>query len=429
MSMEGLSGSIDTYRPRVVDDELDALFPHLPAILLDGPKGVGKTATAIRRCATVRRLDQEAEARIVRADPTVIAADPTPLLVDEWQRVPGTFDQVRRLVDADSAGGRFLLTGSAPTTQTHSGAGRITTMRMRPMTLPERGVLTPTVSMADLLNGSRSLHGRSALGLHGYVDELVAGGFPGMRGLTMRALNRQLDSYLERIVDHDLAEAGLVVRRPATVMAWLRAYAAATGSSASWEKVRDAATSGVADKPAKTTTISYVELLTSLRILDPIDAWMPSHNHLQTLTQQPKHYLADPALAVRLVRRGATQLLQGDDPQTVVPRDGGFLGAAFEGLVALSVRVFAQANDAQVGHVRTEGGRHEVDFVVESEHGVLALEAKLTSAVDDDDVKHLRWLRDRLGDECIDAAVVHTGPEAYRRPDGIGVIPLALLGP
>jgi predicted AAA+ superfamily ATPase len=418
------------YRRRVIDDELDALFPQLPAILIDGPKGVGKTATASQRCLRVRRLDVEAEAQVVQADPGVIAADPTPLLIDEWQRVPGTFDVVRRLVDADPSGGRFMLTGSAPIAQTHSGAGRITTMRMRPLTLLERGVEVPTVSLASLLGGSGStIRGRTQVGLAEYAHEVLAGGFPGLRHLNGSALNRQLDSYLDRIVDHDLAEAGLIVRRPATVAAWLRAYAAATGTTASWEKIRDAATSGIGDKPAKTTTLRYIEMLTALRILDPLEAWAPSYNRLRTLTQHPKHYLADPALSGRLVRRSATQLLRGDAPDTVVPRDGGFLGGLFEALAALSVRTFAQRCDARVHHLRTEGGRHEVDFIVEGDSGVVGLEAKLASAVTEKDVKHLMWLRERIGSDCIDLAVLHTGPEAYRRPDGVAVIPLALLGP
>ena len=312
------------YRRRVIDDELDDLFPHLPAILIDGPKGVGKTSTAIQRCSSIRRLDEEAEARIVRADPKVIGRDETPLLIDEWQRVPGIFDVVRRLVDADPVGGRFLLTGSAPTVQTHSGAGRITTLRMRPLTLSERGVVVPTVSTAGLLAGTAIVQGRTGFGLSDYVEEILAGGYPAMRGMDARSRLRQLDGYLDRIVDHDLAEAGLVVRRPATVMAWLRSYAAAIATTASWEKIRNAATSGISDKPAKSTTLPYIELLTALRILDPVPAWVPSNNHLQALTQQPKHHLADPALAARLVRRSATQLLQGNEPNPVVARDGGF---------------------------------------------------------------------------------------------------------
>lgn len=417
------------YQRRVVDQELDELFPQLAAVLLDGPKGVGKTATAQRRCRTERYLDVDAERLVVAAEPSVISGDPRPVLIDEWQRVPGVWDAVRRLVDGDGAGGQFLLTGSAPSTQTHSGAGRITTMRMRPLTLIERGVEVPTVSLAGLLAGTAGVSGRTDVSLTTYVEEMVASGFPGFRSLSGRALTRQIDSYLERIVDHDLAEAGLVVRRPETVMAWLRAYAAATGTTASWEKIRTAANTGVDGHPARTTTQPYIELLTALRILDPVPAWTPSNNHLGALTSMPRHYLADPALSARLVRRSATQLLHGDHPDSVRPRDGGFLGGLFEALTALSVRVFAQGCDARVYHLRTERGTHEVDFIIESDAGVLAVEVKMSAAVSVDHVKHLVWFRRAAGPECIDTVVLNCGPEAYRRPDGVAVVPLALLGP
>jgi predicted AAA+ superfamily ATPase len=417
------------YQRRIVDDELDQLMPHLPALLLDGPKGVGKTSTAAQRCASERRLDQEATRAVVAADPTIIAIDPRPLLLDEWHLVRPVWDVVRRLADADPTGGQFVLTGSLPDRQTHSGAGRITSIRMRPLTLPERGVDVPTVSLSSLIDGGADIGGRTSVGLAAYTDEMLAGGFPGMRHLPGRARNAALDSYIARIVDHDLPEAGRAVRHPTTVLAWLRAYAAAVGTSASWEKIRTAAVTSTDANPARTTTLPYIELLTSLRVLDPIPGWVPTGNHLRNLTASPKHYLADPALAARLVKRSATQLLSGDTTDTVVPRDGGFLGGLFESLVALSVRVFAQHCDAEVHHLRTESGRHEIDFIVEGAAGIVAIEAKLASAITDRDVKHLLWLRNALGDRCVDTVVVHTGPEAYRRPDGGAVVPLALLGP
>src|SRR5262245_6667563 len=108
------STPLRTYTPRTIDLELDDLFGELPAVLLDGPKGVGKTTTALQRCRSARRLDVNAEREIVAADPSVIAHDDPPLLINEWQRVPEVFDAVRRLVDDDPTGGRFLLTGSAP---------------------------------------------------------------------------------------------------------------------------------------------------------------------------------------------------------------------------------------------------------------------------------------------------------------------------
>ncbi|MEZ5310120.1 MAG: DUF4143 domain-containing protein [Microthrixaceae bacterium] len=417
------------YQRRIIDDELDELFPQLPAVLLDGPKGVGKTSTAEQRCVTVRRLDVEAERQVVAADPSVISSDARPLLLDEWQRVHPTWDAVRRLVDADPSGGQFILTGSAPTKESHSGAGRITSMRMRPLTLPERGVAEPSVSLAALLGRNGDVGGRTEIALADYVAEMVAGGFPGLRHLEGRALTRQLDSYIERIASHDLPEAGFAVQRPATVMAWLRAYAAATGTTASWEKIRTHATVSADAHPAKTTTQPYIELLTALRILDPVPAWIASNNHLGVLTQAPRHHLADPALAARLVKRSATRLLRGDAPDPLQPRDGGFLGGLFESLATLSVRVFAQASDARVHHLRTEMGRREVDLIVETDEGVLGVEVKLAAAVGDSDVRHLVWLRDKLGEECIDTLVLHTGPEAYRRTDGVAVVPLALLGP
>ena len=417
------------YVHRVVDDDLDELLPQLPAVLLDGPKGVGKTETAARRCRTVRRLDIGPEREIVAADPFVLRGDPRPVLVDEWQRIPEVLDAVRRLVDEEPSGGRFLLTGSAPTGATHSGAARITTVRMRPLALSERIGTTLGVSLGALLSGESEIGGRCLLGLSDYTDEIVASGFPGMRHLTGRALTAQLDSYLDRIVDHDLPEIGLQLRRPATVLAWLRGYAAATATTAAWEKIRDAATAANGDKPAKTTTLPYIELLTALRILDPLPAWLPTHNHLSSLTEAPKHHLADPALASRLVRLGATKLLAGASPGALVPRDGTYLGALFESLAVLSVRTLAQRHDARVYHLRTRGGRHEVDMIVEGDGGFVGLEVKLSATVGDRDVAHLRWLRQQLPDQCADLVVLTTGPEAYRRKDGVAVVPLGLLVP
>ena len=424
---------VSGYVRRVIDRELDELLPDLPAILLDGPKGVGKTETALQRAGAVYRLDDPAQAAIVAADPAVMLDDTPPVLIDEWQRVPHVWDAVKRRVDTGLAGGQVLLTGSAVPAggyATHSGAGRITALRMRPLTLGERGLAVATVSLGELLTGELgALSGSSGLTLQNYTDEVVNSGFPGMRHLPGRALRTQLDGYVTRVVEHDMTQAGLKVRRTATVLAWLRAYAAATSTTSSYEKIRDAATTGIADKPAKTTTIPYTDVLTALRVLDPVPAWTPSMSRLQRLTSSPKHQLADPALAARLLEVDARALLRGAPGSVALPRDGTLLGALFEALVTLSIRVYAQACEAEVFHLRVESGRHEVDLIVEGADGrLVAVEVKLSPVVDDDDVRHLQWLRKRAEDRVADAIVVTTGPKAYRRPDGIGVVPLALLG-
>jgi predicted AAA+ superfamily ATPase len=424
--------SVEPYRRRVIDNDLDSLFGALAAILLDGAKGVGKTTTGRQRCVTYRRLDRSAERAAVEADPAIILGDPRPALIDEWQRVPEVWDVVRAHVDDDHTPSQFLLAGSLPGKGTHSGAGRIAALRMRPLSLPERGASSPTVSLAALLDGGRPvISGRTTMALDGYVDEIMAGGFPGLRHLSGRALQTQLDGYIDRIVDHDMPEAGYNVRRPDTVRRWLRAYAAATATTTTFEKIRDAASPGSGGQPpAKTTALGYTELLTRLRILDPLEAWRPGNGHLRRLGASPKHHLVDPALSVRLLGRTKQHLLIGDDgPAGAIPRDGTLLGGLFESLACLSVRTFAQATGGSTYHLREKDGRREIDFIVERDARVLGIEVKLSSAIDDKDVRHLLWLADEMGEDVADLVVLTTGPEAYRRPDGVAVVPLALLGP
>lgn len=421
------------YLRRIVDEELDELLPALPAIALEGAKGVGKTETALQRAATVYRLDDPAQQAIAEADPEQLLTGPRPILLDEWQRVPAIWDAVRRAVDAGAAPGSFLLTGSASPTHppTHSGAARVVTVRMRPLSLAERGLEPPTVSLQTLLGGGRpALQGTTDITLADYTREIVGSGFPGLRHLAGRPLRAQLDGYLSRIVDTDFVELGQAVRRPQVLRRWMAAYAAATATSTSYETIRDAATPGEADKPAKSTTIPYRDTLERLWIVDPVPAWTPARNPIARLTRAPKHHLVDPALAARLLGIGAEALLRGQEAGPALPRDGTLLGHLFEALVTLSVRVYAQAAEARVGHLRTAGGQQEVDLIVErDDQRIVAVEVKLSRAVGDQDVRHLHWLRERLGDDLLDAVVVTTGPQAYRRPDGIAVVPAALLGP
>lgn len=148
------------------------------------------------------------------------------------------------------------------------------------------------------------------------------------------------------------------------------------------------------------------------------------------LAQPPKHHLADPALAIRLLGLDVDALLGGQEGDVAFPRDGTLLGHLFESLVTLSVRVYAQAAEARVRHLRLHGGRREVDLIVErGDQRVLAMEVKLSGSVDDDDVRNLLWLREQIGADLLDAVVINTGPRAYRRRDGVAVVPAALLGP
>lgn len=312
----------------------------------------------------------------------------------------------------------------------HSGAGRIASFLLRPMSLAERGVSEPTVSMAALLEGGGAkISGHCSLTLPDYVEEILRSGFPGIRDLPEPARSMQLDSYLARMVDRDLPEAGVRVRRRHTLLAWLRAHAAATATDASHTAILNAATPGESDKPARQTVKIYREHLENIFVLDPLPAWIPSFSPLKRLTLASKHHLVDPALAARLVGVGAGGLLRGEGPR-IQPDTGTWVGALFESLVTQSVRVHAQPIRATVSHARTKNTDHEIDLIVESDDlRVLAIEVKLAGAVADADVRHLNWLKGQLGDRVVDRVVINTGPYAYRRQDGVAVVPLGLLGP
>lgn len=413
------------YLARTIDAELNELLPLAPAIALDGPKGVGKTATAERRATASWFLDQPIDLARLVADPTFDGAPEGTLLIDEWQRFPQIWDVVRRSVDRGAAPGRFILTGSATPSlgsDTHSGAGRILSLRMRPLALYERGVVDPTVSLRSLLEGRPGrIQGSTAMNAAGYFASIEESGFPGIFSQPELLRVELLNSYVRRIIDRDLPDLGVSVRRPEVLRRWLASYAAASSTTMAYSRLLDATTAGEGAQPAKTTTVVYRDHLTQLWLLDPVPGWSPSRSPISRLQVAPKHQLADPALAARLLNLSARSLGS---------RSGAFMaGPLFESLATLSVRVAAQAARADVGHVRTRNGDHEVDLIVEArDGGVIGIEVKLAADIVDSDVRHLLWLREQIPNEVVDLVVISAGKHAYRRPDGVAVVPLALLG-
>jgi hypothetical protein len=420
---------VEHYLPRTVDTELD-LLAEAPAVSIEGPRAVGKTETALRRANTVYRLDDDNLLDVVRAQPDMLTSGRSPVLIDEWQRMPSSWDLVRRTVDAGPSGPRFLLTGSASPypAPAHTGAGRIITVRMRPMSIAERALDTPTVSLAGLCSDTpNAISGETSVDAVRYVDEITRSGFPRIRSEAKTLRERLLDGYIDRIIEHEIDHAGRRFHDRHRLRQWMTAYAAASSTSAAYEKIRDAATPGEGRKPAKTTTTPYRTALAGLWMIEELPAWLPTHNHLRHLASAPVHQMADPALAARLLGADAAGLLNGKGRHLGT---GPLLGALFQSLVTLSVLVYAQACGARVHHLRTHGGTHEIDLIIQRNDGaVVALEVKFAAAPRDKELRHLRWLKERIGDRLLDAAVITTGSRAYRRDDGIAVVPAALLGP
>lgn len=412
-----------TYRPRLLDRVLGDYLRYRPAPCLEGIRGVGKTSTALQWATTIYRLDRHADLLALQANPEAVVDQPGPVLIDEWQRFPQVWDVVRRAVDSKSVG-PFILTGSsAPKAgiTTHTGAGRITSLHMRPMTLVERGCAPGGFSLEDLFDPTFDPAGQtSAMVAADYAEQIIRSGLPGLTDLPLHLISAELDSYLYRSVDVEM-EGELPPRSIQTLRNWLRAYGAVSSTDTKYNEILDMATAGDSDKPAARTASQYRDRLASLWLLDPLDAWTFPGNDTTRLKRTPIHHLADPALAARLLDLTLDDLL--------LPASGQVLGRLFESLATLCVRAEAAARFWSVGHIRTRDGRHEVDLVVQrSAHNIIGIEVKLAQQVTDNDVQHLRWLREKLGQSCQGLYVIYTGQVAYRRNDGVVVLPLSLLG-
>jgi predicted AAA+ superfamily ATPase len=421
---------MDGYKRRIIDESIDELFPSFEAISIEGARAIGKTATGRQRARTVLDLDLPEVRELIQADTNYLARVDTPVLIDEWQHVPEVWDRVRRLVDGDGTGGRFLLAGSASPVgaNLHSGAGRIIRFRMRPLSIAERGITAPTVSVKELLTGSiPGIQGESPIELREYVHEIIASGFPKARELGDRARRVWLDDYFERVITHDFTEQGLRIRQPDLLRGWLRGYAAATASSSTYATIGARMDPGDRVGPTKKTSIAYRDVLSSLYLLDGVEAWSPNQKLISRASLAPKHFLADPALSARLLGLNEAKLLSATRP-AINNGDRTLLGDLFEALVGLSIQTYAQSNEATVSHFRDHDGRHEIDFIVHRGHGeAVGVEVKLKAAINDHDVRHLLWLKEVAPDQIVDLVVINTGTHAYRRKDGVAVVPLALL--
>jgi predicted AAA+ superfamily ATPase len=211
----------------------------------------------------------------------------------------------------------------------------------------------------------------------------------------------------------------------------LASYAAAISTAAGYSEILDNSTAGESGKPAAKTTIAYREALERLWLIDELPAWLAGENHYSRLKKTPKHYLADPAFAVRLLGINEEHLtgrkrLSGPSGR-FDEKHGSIIGRLFEALVFQSLKVYASVNDAALYYFRTQNGDREIDFILEQGDRVIAVEVKTAPSVSGEDVRHLVWLKGAMGDRLADAIIINTGNTAYRRPDGIAVVPAALL--
>jgi predicted AAA+ superfamily ATPase len=420
------------YVPRIADGQLTDRLAALGAVVIEGPKACGKTATARRRAASEVLLDVDVEAiRAVAIDPRLVLDGPSPRLIDEWQREPRVWDAVRRAVDDRSAPGQFILTGSATPNDDasrHSGAGRISVMRMRPMTLFEQGYSTGQMSLAALMSGEAPNATRSALTLRAYTERIVVGGWPQLLGAEPTVAMQFIRDYLDTIVEHDIDVVSGARRDPRLVRRFLHAYAQVTAHPARLSTITARARGGDVEHGddgdvglTRWSAAPYLRALRRMMIVDEIEAWNPALRSRSRLISVPKRHLVDPSLAAGLMDCSPARLLG----------DLNTLGYLFESLAARDLRVYADASGGRVFHYRESSGDLEVDLVVEQTDGRwAAFEVKLGGDLVDEAAAALIHLADTRVATPPSALVVITGTEfGYRRPDGVWVLPLGCLGP
>jgi predicted AAA+ superfamily ATPase len=423
---------------RLIEPYLKSLMKEFPAIAIDGLKGVGKTVSTKRVAATVFELDRPKDYELIVNIPDALVAQPPPVLIDEWQRLPSVWDYVRRAVDDGAKPGAFLLTGSISNTDTniHSGAARIIKRRMYPLSLAERGIGKPTVSISELFAAAKpfaaNISGKTDVGSKDYIYEILASGLPEFRNYTPDSRKIAFETFFANILSHDFRQQGIRIRQPETLLRWLRAYAAAISTDAGYSEILDASTAGESNKPAAKTTIAYREALQNLWLLDELMPWVDGESFFAGLKLSPKHYLADPAFAAYLLGLDEKTLAGGHGwparAERFDEKYGSVIGRLFESLVQLSLNVYASVNNAKLFFAKTYKGDHEIDFVLQKDSKIIACEVKFAPAASLSDGKHLRWFIEKVGRECQDAVIITTGGIAYRRADGIAVVPAALLG-
>ena len=416
------------YRKRISDDEIERRLEAMGAVVVEGPKACGKTATARQHAASEVLLDVDVAAReAIGFDPGLVLGGPTPRLIDEWQVAPEIWNHVRRAIDDRQEPGQFILTGSsvpADDAVRHTGAGRLTRLRMRPMSLFEWGASTGEVSLRAALEGELDQGAQSELETDALFELVALGGWPGHLRRTLSTALQANRDYLEEVRRVDISRVEGISRDPERVSRFLRSYARNIATHASMATIA-ADTAGAEDPLKDHTALEYANALTRLMIVEDQPAWAPHLRSKSILRSAPKRHLVDPSLAVAALRSGPEPLRQ----------DLELFGLLFESLVVRDLRVYAQAADADVYHYRDNTGL-EIDAVVSSHAGPwAAFEVKLGGAVRiEEAAANLLKFRERVdtarvGEPAALGVIVGAGLYAFRRDDGVWVVPIGVLGP
>lgn len=415
-----------SYLPRVVDAELADLMRAVGAVLIEGPKACGKTATASQVAATKFEMDEDATARAsIELNPDYLFDRAAPILFDEWQVAPELWNRVRRAVDAaERRRGLYLLTGSATPrddTNRHSGAGRFGVLRMRPMSLFESGHSTGEVSLAALLEGSVQPGTDNGMTVPQLMERVVIGGWPDLLDAGEQEARAWLSGYLKQIIEVDIPS--FVGRRDPRALGRVLASLARFVAQSPATRAIAADAGGERGPVAPATIYSYLDALERLQLLDNSEAWQPHMRSRTRLRTAATRYFVDPSIGTTALGIGSSDLLN----------DLEAAGYYFEALVIRDLRIYAQRLGGRV-HTWRDADGNEVDAVVTLPSGRwAAVEVKMSQKQVDKAAAGLLNFAQRVDTAKQgqpDALIVVTAAGgAGRRADGVHVTPITALAP
>ncbi len=417
---------MSSYMPRIVDQELLQRLGRAGAVVIEGPKACGKTETARQVAKSELLLDIDNNVETARLVPDIVLEGPTPRLLDEYQLEPTLWNAVRREIDHRGKDGQFVLTGSATLPEDvsrHSGAGRFSFVRMRPMSMFESGSSSGEVSVSSLLDGEAGQAAASEVSIPDLAEIAVRGGWPLQQKRSVSDAHEASKDYIKQVIEADVS-AVTDIRSPGKFEKLIRAIARNTATDRSAAKLGQEI--GGPDSPVDVKTVNaWIEALKRIWILEEQPGWGAHLRSNVQAVQRPRRHLVCPSLATAALNASAPKLM----------KDLNTFEFIFESLVVRDLRVYSQSVDGKVEHYRDKSGL-EVDAVVTASDGRWAgFEVKLGSAPDtlDTAANNLIRFKNKVDTSKIaepSALVVITGHGmSYRRDDGVQVVSISTLGP
>ncbi len=422
---------MSTYKPRIVDKELKRKLAGIGAVLIEGPKWCGKTTTAEQQAATIIYMDEplhmEQNLRMADINPKALLVGKSPILIDEWQLAPKLWDTIRFEVDHRNEEGLFILTGSAVPAKTdeihHSGAGRFAWLTMRPMSLYESGESTGEVSLAALFDTPENIIGINKLTLDDMAFLICRGGWPRATMLDGDIALDQVKYYYDAVTRADVSRVDGIRRNQERVKRLMRSYARHQGTPAPISTIAEDMRMNDEEASDIKTIAAYIEALKKIFVIEDSVAWNPNLRSKSAIRTSDTRYFIDPSIAVAALGIGPKDLIG----------DLNTMGLLFETLCVRDLRVFANALDGQVYHFRDKYGL-ECDAVVHLRNGKFGLvEIKLGGdKLIEEGASTLKTLANKIDTNRMKSpaflmVLTATGKFAYRREDGVYVVPIGCL--